>query len=152
MKYALAMMLLACAALVGCGPTVTVQNSTGFVVRAVITTADGSQTVAPSPNESSSLDVSEGAYSVSVIPDAEWVEYAKTVRKLLNDQLANSSQLSGAQLLDVVQRLKDIAARMKQYGQAAGGSASCRGSVGNDGNGVAQVSLGADGKLVVACK
>jgi hypothetical protein len=135
-----------------CSPTVTVQNRTSFVVRAVISNAGKSDVVSPSPGESSSVEVSEGAYGVSVIPDTEWVAYAQATRAYLNQQLANSDTLTGPQLLEVIRRLKDVASRIQQFEQTGGKAAGCRGSVSGDGGGVVDVSVGANGALVVSCK
>jgi hypothetical protein len=134
------------------GPSVTVQNNTKFLVRAVVTSGGGSQVLSPSPGESASADVGEGVYSATVIPDTDWVEYAKLTRKVLNDRLANADNLTGDQLLDVVRRLKDIAAAMQQFEQAASSSGKCDGSVSQDGGGVVTVSTASDGSLVVSCK
>ncbi len=151
-RVLIAFMILMLALIVGCGPAIIVENKTGFVVRVVVTSSDGTEAVSPSPGESSAVEVSEGAYTASAIPDAEWVEYAKITRKLLNDQLANSQNLSGEQLLDVIRRLKDIAAKMQAFEQAAGGGASCRGSVSSESGGTVIVSQGADGKLAITCR
>ncbi len=136
----------------GCGPTVVVENKTKIPVRVVVTTADGSEVVSPSPGESSTVDASEGSYRAVAIPDADWIEYAKLTRKVLNDQIANSENLSGPQLLEVVRRLKEIAERMDQFTKAAGTSAGCGGSVTSDSTGIVTVSAGPDGKLAVSCK
>ncbi len=149
-----AILLLMTALVVACGPFVTVENKTKIPVRVVVTSPGRSDVLSPSPGESSSAEVDEGAYSVAVIPDQEWIEYAKLTRQVLNDRLANSQNLTGAQLLDVVQRLKDIASKVQQFEQAAAGKgAGCRGSVGSDsGGGRVQVNIGVDGTLVVSCK
>ncbi len=138
--------------LAGCGPTVSVSNKTGFAVRAIVISAGARSVLSPSPGESSTAEVQEGPYKVVVIPDAEWLDYAKLKRKVLNDALANSDSLSGQQLLSVVAQLKDIAAKMQAFEQAAGSGASCGGRVSEDGGGLAEVSQAADGKLVVVCK
>jgi len=138
--------------LAGCGPTLTVKNSTRIPVRAFIAAKDGNSSLSPSPGESSSAEVSEGAFAASAYPDAEWVNYARTTRKVLNDQLADAGKLSGPQLLDMIQRLKDIAARMQEFGKAAGVGASSAGTVSSDHDASVTVSLGTDGKLVVSCR
>ena len=147
--------IVAVAALVflaGCGPSITVQNSTRIPLRVVVSAGGRSDVLSPSPGESSAAEVDEGPYRATAIPDADWIEYAKLTRKVLNDQLANSDRLSGPQLLDLIQRLKDIAARMQQFEQAAGAGASCGGTVSSDSNGQVTVSQGADGKLVASCR
>src|SRR5260221_3525818 len=126
--------------LAACGPTITVQNKTGFAVRAIVKHAGGSDVVSPTPGESSSVNAEEGAYTVTAIPDADWISYAQTVRKLLNEQLANADNLTGPQLLDVVRRLKDIASKMQQFESAAGQGASCSSSVSQDSNGLVPIS------------
>jgi hypothetical protein len=138
-----------------CGPTITVSNRTTIPVRVVVFNAGRSDTLSPSPGESSSTEAQDGAWVVTVIPDAEWIAYAQLVRNDLNQQIANSDRLTGPQLLDVVRRLKDIAARMQQYQQAAGSSAKCGGLINSSAGsstGFATVSVGANGALSVACK
>ena len=138
--------------LAGCGPSVIVSNNTRVPVRVIVTTGAGREALSPTPGESSSVDAAEGPYSATAIPDDEWIAYAKAVRKDLNEQLANSDKLTGPQLLDVIRRLKDIAARMQQYENAAGSSAKCGGTITQDSGGVVTVSVAADGKLILSCK
>jgi hypothetical protein len=135
----------------GCGPAITVENKTDIPVRAIVTSGGKSQVLSPSPGESSIADAEEGAYRVAVIPDAEWIEYAKLTRKVLNEQVAQADSLTGPQLLEVVRRLKDIAVRMKEFENAAGSQAGCAGSISSDGGGLVTVSTGNNGALVVRC-
>ena len=145
--------ILAAALLAGCAPTITVTNQTTFPVRAIGTSKGTRNVLSPSPGESSIAEVSEGPYRVTVIPDAEWIEYAKLTRKVLNDQLANADKLTGPQLLDVIARLKDIAQRMAQYEQAAGTSNSCGGNITEENGGaLVVISQDAVGALVVSCR
>ena len=148
----IALLIFVTLLMAGCGPSIVVQNKTTFPVRVIVSASGKSEVLSPSPGESSAAAVSEGAYRVTVIPDAEWIEYAKISRKLLNDQLANSDKLSGPQLLEVIRQLKDIAARMQQYESAAGAGASCSGRIAEDSGGVVTVSTAADGKLSVSCR
>ncbi|HEV3234570.1 MAG TPA: hypothetical protein VG329_08485 [Candidatus Dormibacteraeota bacterium] len=149
----LALVIGAVVALSGCVPTVTVQNNTKIPVRVVVSNpGGGAETFSPSPGESSNGDLAPGAYTVTVIPDTDWTSYATQSRQALNDQLANSQNLTGPQLLAVVQRLKDLAARMDQMQKSAGAGASCGGSVTEDSAATATISIGADGKLVIGCK
>jgi len=136
----------------GCAPTITVHNNTTIPVRVVITHSGGSETFAPSPGESSNGDLTEGTYRVVAIPDAAWVDYAKLTRQDLNQQIANSQNLSGQKLLDLVQRLKDIAKRMDEMQRAAGSTGACGGKVKEDSAAAAEISIGPSGQLVVACK
>src|SRR5437870_12132835 len=112
-----------------CSPNIIVSNSTSFVVRAVVTNGGHSQVLSPSPGESSSAEGEEGPYSVTVIPDQEWLDHAIATRKFLNDQLANSENLTGPQLLEVVRRLKDIALKIKQFEDTAGNGQGCSGKI-----------------------
>jgi hypothetical protein len=145
------MLAVAAVALTGCGPVITVVNKTTVPVRVVITSGGGSETFAPSPGESSFAEASEGKFTVTAIPDADWINYAKLTRQDLNEQLANSQNLSGPKLLDLVHRLKEIAARMDQMQKAAGTTGGCSGTVTQDSSPTATVSIGASGQLVVAC-
>jgi hypothetical protein len=136
-----------------CSPTITVHNGTAFVVRVIITNGGKIQTVAPSPGESSAAEAQDGPYTVAVVPDSDWLEYAKLVRKDLNEQLANPN-LSGDKIKQLVARLKDIAAKMKAY-ESAGLGASCSGSITENGGGSVEVSAagaGGDGEIAVSCR
>jgi len=143
--------LIAAGLIAGCGPAIIVENKTSIPVRALVNSAGNRQVVSPSPGESSVADAEEGSYTVAVLPDAEWIEYAKLTRKALNEQLANADNLMGDQLLEVVRRLKDIAARMKEFENAAGKGQSCAGKITSDGGGIVTISVGAEGALVVRC-
>ena len=139
--------------LASCAPYIVVENKTSFPVRVIVSGGGKSEVVSPTPGESSSVDMNEGTYKATVIPDAEWIEYAKLTRKVLNDQLANSDKLTGPQLLDVIRRLKEIAVRMQQYEQAAASSASCGGRLTEDNSaGLVVVSTSNSGALVISCK
>jgi len=145
-------LIIAAVLLVSCGPSIVVENKTTIPVRVIVRAGGRSEVVSPSPGESSSVEASEGAYRVTVILDAEWIEYAKLTRKVLNDQLADSDKLTGPQLLEVIRRLKDIAQRMQQFEQAAGSAASCGGTLTQDSTGLVVVSTADTGKLVVSCR
>ncbi|HKZ55257.1 MAG TPA: hypothetical protein VJ123_07235 [Anaerolineales bacterium] len=147
-----AMGLILSGLITGCAPVVTVQNTTRIPVRAFVWSGGRSEVLSPSPGESSSAEVSEGPYRVSVVPDQEWIEYAKATRRYLNERLADSDHLTGQQLLDVIRRLKDIAQRIQQFENAAGTGSGCRGKVSSEGGGLATISTSADGSLVVSCK
>jgi hypothetical protein len=152
-RLALIVVLLAAAAMiVGCGPVITIVNNTQFPVRAIVSSGGRSEVLSPSPGESSSAEVSEGPYRVTVVPDAEWISYAKAVRQYLNDQLAHADKLTGPQLLGVIRRLKEIAVQMQQYEQAAGSSSACGGKVSSDTDGYVQINTAPNGALVVVCK
>ncbi len=104
----------------GCAPSITVENRTPFDVRVIVNTPAGDETVAPTSGNNSEVAALEGRYNVTAFLDEEWIAWAKASRKGLNDSLADSSHLSGPQLLNVVQRLKDIAGRMQAYESTAG--------------------------------
>lgn len=154
MKTDVLIAALMIAALAACSPTVTVKNGANFPVHTMVTGQRGTQMLSPTPGESSTAEMDLGAYTVVVIPDADWLDYAKGVRKYLNDQLANADNLTGPQLLEVVQRLKDIALRMQQLEKAgtAGGTA-CSGTLTSEkSDAVATISLTAAGGLAITCK
>jgi len=143
--------IAAAMAIAGCAPVLTVENTSAIPVRVVVSASGNSQVLSPSPGESSSAEVGEGAYSAYAIPDAEWIEYARLTRQYLNDQLADADSLTGPQLLDVIRRLKDIAARMKAYEGAEGSAGACNGTVSAEEAGLIRVAVGADGKLQLTC-
>lgn len=138
-------------ALAGCGPSITVENKTSFDVKVFVANNGHREVLSPSPGNSSSMDATEGVYIVAAVRSEEWLNYAKATRQYLNGQLANMDSLTGAQLFEVVQRLKDIAKKMAEYENAKAG-ASCTGMVTEDTSAGATVSLGTGGALVVACK
>jgi len=143
--------IAAALAIAGCAPVLTVENTSTIPVRVVISAGGGRQVLSPSPGESSSAEIGEGAYAAYAIPDAEWIEYARLTRRYLNDQLANADSLTGPQLLDVIRRLKDIAARMQAYEGAADSTGACNGTVSAEKDGLIRVAVGADGKLRLTC-
>jgi len=143
--------VVAALGIAGCAPGLTVQNNSAILVRVVVSASGNSQVLSPSPGESSYAEVGEGAYSAYAIPDAEWIEYARLTRQYLNNQLANAYDLTGSELLDVIRRLKDIAARMQAYEGAEGSSGACRGTVSAEKDGLIRVAVGADGKLQLTC-
>ncbi len=138
--------------LTACGPGITVSNTTRIPVRVVVVKKGGSDVLSPSPGESSFTEAEEGVYRVTAVPDAEWIAYARATRQFLNDQLGNSDNLSGPQLLEVIRRLKEVASRMQEYDRAGNANAGCFGYVSEAQNGAATVALGANGALVVTCK
>jgi hypothetical protein len=143
--------VVAAAGIAGCAPVLTVQNDSTVPVRVVVSASGNRQVLSPSPGQSSSAEVGEGAYSAYAIPDAEWIEYARLTRRYLNDQLVNADNLTGTQLLEVIRRLKDIAARMQAYEGAAGSTGACNGTVSAEEAGLIRVAVGPDGKLQLTC-
>jgi hypothetical protein len=140
----------------GCAPGIVIQNNAPFPVRAIVQAGGMTEVFSPSPGESSYAEVREGRYTATVIPDAEWIEYARATRQYLNDQLAHSDNLTDPQLLDVIRRLKDMSVRMEQFQQAAAssavGSASCFGAVSTEADGSVVVTSTDDGRILIDCK
>jgi hypothetical protein len=144
--------MLASVVIAGCGPSIVVENKTTFGVRAIVTTSLGTETFSPSPGEHSTADGTQGSYTVTAIPEQEWLDWARITRKVLNDQIADSSKLTGQQLLDVIDRLKSIAVKMKQFeAAAASAGSSCTGSLTGAADGQAVITAGPGGRLVVTC-
>ena len=140
--------------LAACAPIITVSNKTPVGIRAVVMPpGQSTQIVSVTAGESSGVESAEnGAYTVVVIQDQEWIEWAKATRQYLNDRLAHSDELTGEQLLDVIRRLKDIATRMDAYEKIGTSGSACSGTITDEGGGLVEVSQGADGNLVVACR
>lgn len=137
----------------GCGPTITVQNGTRYQVRAVVSNGGKQEVFSPSPGESSSVDAEQGSYSVYSVPDIEWIQYTKATRKFLDDQLAHPEKLTGPQLLNVVARLKNIAATLAEFERTEVSlGAACGGTVSQDASVVAVISVATDGTYVANCK
>jgi hypothetical protein len=78
------------------------------------------------------------------------------MRSYLNERLANADNLSGPELLDTIQRLKDIAAKMRDYENAAAAAgAACSGMISSEGetySGIVDILITAGGSLVATCK
>ncbi len=137
----------------GCGPTITINNRTRFPVTATVTSGERRETHSPSPGESSTMDAEVGPYFVYAVPEKDWLEYAKLTQKVLNESLADPSRLTGPQINDIIQRLKDIAVRIQQYEGTAGGGRTCRGTISESGaGGTVTIAVGADGRLVARCE
>ena len=145
-------LLLAALVLVimGCSPSITVSNGAGFPIRAIVTGEEGARNVhLVSPSETVNGDVPDGAYAVTVVPDADWVEYAQSLRERLEERLVAPS-LTSADVNEVVARLAEIAARLRSFEREAG-SASCRGTVAADAIATAEIFIESDGSLTVIC-
>ena len=54
-------------------------------------------------------------------------------------------------MLEVIRRLKDIAARTKQHEGAEGSASACKGTVSAEEACLIRVAVGADGKLQLTC-
>jgi len=54
-------------------------------------------------------------------------------------------------VLEVIRRLKDIAARIKQYEGAGGSASACNGTVSAEKDGLIRAAVGSDGKLQPTC-
>jgi hypothetical protein len=143
--------LLAALALAGCSTGVTINNNAGVNVRVIIVAGEDRQVFSPTPGNSSFAETGEGSHWATVVADREWIEYATATRRFLNEQLANSDNLSGQQLLTVIRRLKEIAQQMQQFEAAAGSTAQCAGSVSSEKAGVVAVTLSPVGTLALAC-
>lgn len=135
----------------GCAPAITVNNQTTFPIRVMVRSGGTIQWVSPSPSESSFVEVGEGLFFATAIPDAEWTTYATAKRRYLNEQLANSQNLSGDKLLQVIQQLKEIAAQMQKFAEATDSTARCSGRVTDEATNTVTVTSGIDGKLRIAC-
>ena len=138
-------------ALAACSPSVTVSNGAGFPVRAIVTGEEGARNVhLVSPAETVNGDVPDGAYTVTVVPDADWVAYAQTLRDRLEERLVNAPSLTSADVNEIVARLAEIAARLRAFEREAG-SASCQGIVAADAIATAEIVVESDGSLTVIC-
>jgi hypothetical protein len=146
-------LLLIALLLAGCIPSVTVYNDTKIPVRAVFTTARGNAVLSPSPGHSISTQIytTDDLYNVAVAPDSDWISYATTTRRALDDQLANAGKLTGPQVAAVVQRLNDITAKIAQYPAMSGGAA-CSATVPHDGSVEVRIKTSDNGSLVVTCR
>ena len=139
--------------MISCSPTITVYNITSFDVVATINSGGKRQVVSPSPGETSSAEAQQGAYTATVIPSQVWRDHAQATRDYLNSQLAHPENLTGPQLLEVVQRLKDIAGKLKEYEDAYQTleGASCTATIGENGGGIVKIGTDSDGTLWVIC-
>jgi hypothetical protein len=133
-----------------CAPVITIKNNTTFEVRAIVNSKGHNSMVSPSPGESSVAEGEEGPYSVTIIPSKEWLDHATATRSFLNESLAHADRLSGPELLKVIDSLKAIALKIKEF-QAAGKAQSCTGQITQDGGGNVTVGTAADGSLKVVC-
>lgn len=130
---------------------VTVNNKTSFAVRTAVSSGGERSVVSVSPGDYSTVEVAAGGFSVTAMPDQEWVDYAKVKRKVLNDQLANAASLTAAQVLDLINQLEDAKDVAVQFENAGLGS-SCSGNVIYDEAAQVTVTTGANGSIVASCK
>ena len=138
-------------ALAACSPSVTVGNTAPFPVRAIVIGEDGTRNVhLVLPGVTVNGDVPEGPYVVTIVPDAQWLEYAQALRGRLVDRLVGAPDLSGAALTEIAARLAEIGPRLRAFERAAGG-ATCRGTLQADAIATAEIVIRSDGSLGVTC-
>ena len=89
-------------------------------------------------------------FSITIVPDADWVAYALTLRERLESRLADPSNLTPSDVTEIVARLVEIAARLRAFDRATG-VATCRAKVAADAIAVAEIVVGSDGRLSVTC-
>jgi hypothetical protein len=144
----LAAVVLAVAA---CSPSVTVSNGAGFPVRAIVIGEEGARNVhLVSPGDVVNGDVPDGPYTVTVVPDADWVAYAQTLRDRLEARLVDAPSLTSADVNEIVARLAEIASRLRSFERDAGGG-TCTGTVAADATATAEIVIEPDGSLKVFC-
>jgi hypothetical protein len=124
------------------------------------------QVLSPSPGSSSEAEVTQGGtFTAVAIPDRAYLEWAKDTRQTLSNLLANPQGLTPSQVQNLVQQLKDIEAKIKQYESAAGSGDGCTGTISVETveqvpffgalpmpkSGIVDVTADASGKLKVTC-
>jgi hypothetical protein len=143
-----------------CAPVVTIENNTDFTVRAIVTSGKVRQVLSPGPGESASAEAQEGPYTVYVIPDQDWLEWATAVRDNLSARLADPKGLTTAQIEDVITQLRDIRFKIEQYEAAANAASDagrsdqfsvCHGRIAEDGGAVVEVTH-SGGKVFASCR
>ena len=147
-----ASLLLAALAIAGCSPSLSVSNATSFEVRAIVAGEGGTRNVhLVRPGQSSSGDIPEGEYSVTVVPDQAWTAAARASRDVLLRRLARPDELGPTEVQAILRELDVLHEKLAAFEAEAATGASCSGTVPADGVGVADVGIEADGQLVVRC-
>jgi len=143
------LLLTSAVVLAGCAPTVMISNNTDIDVRVLVYPGMGASLIYLHGGESTSLEASEGSYSVHVFSDESWIAEAKEYRRYLVEQLAEPGNLSGEGIMNVVSELQKITDRINQV-QASSG-VRCRGRVGSEAGGLVEISASSDGTLAITC-
>jgi hypothetical protein len=146
------------ALVVGCGPSLTVENKTEFAIHVTVRTSKGVDVVSPSPGESSSVDFEGGNFSAVAFLDQEWVNYMTSSRDTLNNLIAGVA--SGQRRIDrdeleaVLTTLRTLNSRIATIQGITGEAPSCSGSFNSSnesGGAVIEITYGVDNRLYAFC-
>lgn len=157
MKTKHLLLISLCALLVlflsSCAPLLRIENETTLGVKALVSIPGSMrQLVTVEPMNDAGLDtIGIGKYIVVVIPDKDWLEYARLQARVLNDLLTGSPNLSPQQANDIKTKLKEIHTALEQYEKAKSGAA-CSGKLDSEGFNLATISQDASGNLAISCK
>jgi hypothetical protein len=116
--------------LAGCN-LIHVHNDTKIGIHAYVSYPGGGAVLSPDPGSYSEIEANgNGSFTVTASPAQDWVDYAKTASKVLNDQLNDPAKLSPDQVRGIQQRLNDFRSKIQSYETAAAGTlASCTGTI-----------------------
>jgi hypothetical protein len=141
------------AVVTACSPSVSVENTTPFEVRAIVVGEGGGSrnVLLVRPGELSIGDLPEGAYRAAVVPEQVWSDIARSARGALADAMANPDALGSDGLQGVLLELDLLGTRADQLGSGTAGGATCEGSVDADGTALVSIFVADDGSVAVSC-
>ena len=142
-------LLAAALVLAGCTPTLLISNNTDIDIRVLIVSQGAPGVISLGVGQSMSIDVNEGSYGVGVLADKAWIAEANEYRRFLVESLANPGALTGERIMNVIAELQKISDRINQLKSETG--IMCKGTVGSEGGALAEVNIGPNGEISVAC-
>jgi hypothetical protein len=135
-----------------CSPSVTLENTTPFEVRAIVVGEGGTRNVLlVRPGEVSLGDLPEGAYRVAIVPEQVWADTARAARDAVAGAIADPDRVAAEDIERILLELDLLGARADQLGSGTAGGALCEGSVDPDGTASVSIFVADDGSVAVAC-
>jgi hypothetical protein len=147
------LLLIAAALLAGCGPYVTLENKTDVGIKFITNVGGEQSATSVFPGETSSATGSDyGSYSISVIPNEDWLAWARDFTNALSDQLKHGRDLTPEDVQRITRNLATIREQMAQFEKLAkDAGATCSGKTSDEKSSVVTVTRSDDGKLIVTC-
>jgi hypothetical protein len=152
MTRRLGIALVVAALVSGCSPSVSVENTTPFEVRAIVVGEGGTRNVLlVRPGELSVGDLPEGAYRVAIVPEQVWADTALTARGAIEGAIADPDSVGPQAIDQILLELDLLGTRADSLGSGTAGGATCEGSVAPDGMAQVSIFVADDGSVAVSC-
>jgi hypothetical protein len=135
-----------------CGPEVKVINNANESVRLSITNHNQHITTMYEPGETQKFDVNAGQYKAVVVPAGIWVEFVKSQEKTISQLLANPDSMTQEQIKQLTDLIDNVNVNEQNLFKNAPDQSTCVNELGDNANGLIEISGSSDSNLSLNCK